>query len=167
MIRARYALAATLVASLVAGTALALAQAPKFTPILAGKDFKAPLRGAAEVEFAKPPVKRDKELVIDEFTVKNISTAPIARLTIESIYYDKGGAVIAGGKTAINGLMQPGEVQTIKVETPYNAKMSASNYKFTHANGAVTPKKVDKIVDPAEAEKAAAAKAAKDAKKAK
>jgi hypothetical protein len=39
--------------------------------------------------------------------------------------------------------------------------MTASNYKFTHANGIVNPKKVDKIVDPAEEEKAAAAKAAK------
>ena len=37
-------------------------------------------------------------MVIDEFTVKNLSNAPIARLTIESIYYDKAGAVIAGGK---------------------------------------------------------------------
>ena len=159
MIRARYALAATLVASLAAGTA-AQAQAPKFEPILAGKDFQAPLRGAADVEFAKPPVKREKNLVIDEFTVKNMSSAPIARLTIESIYYDKGGAVIAGGKSFVNGLLKPGEVQTVKVETPYNARMNSSNYKFTHANGAVTPKKVDKIVDPAAAEKAAAAKAA-------
>ena len=158
MIRARYAFAATLVASLAAGTALTQAQAPKFTPILAGKDFKAPLRGAADVEFAKPPVKREKELVIDEFTVKNISTAPIARLTIESIYYDKGGAVIAGGKSFVNGLLQPGEVRTVKVETPFNSRMNSSNYKFTHANGAVTPKKVDKIADPAAEEKAAAAK---------
>ena len=150
MIRARYAFAATLVASLAAGTALAQTPAPKFEPILAGKDFKAPLRGAADVEFARPPVKREKDMVIDEFTVKNISTAPIARLTIESIYYDKGGAVIAGGKSFVNGLLKPGEVQTVKVETPYNARMNASNYKFTHANGAVTPKRVDKIVDPAQ-----------------
>ena len=161
MIRARYALAATLVASLAAGTVQA--QAPKFEPILAGKAFKAPLRGAADVEFAKPPVKREKDLVIDEFTVKNLSNAPIARLTIESIYYDKAGAVIAGGKNFVN-LLQPGEVQTVKVETPYNARMNSSNYKFTHANGAVTPKKVDKIVDPAAAEKAAAAKATATAK---
>ena len=80
-----------------------------------------------------------------------MSTAPIARLTIEAICYDKGGAVIAGGKGFINGLLQPGEVQTVTVETPYNAKMNSSNYKFTHANGTVTPKRVDKIVDPAAA----------------
>ena len=162
MIRARLIFAATLAgAALAAGTASAQQpKAPDFQPILAGKDFKAPVRGAADVEFAKPPVKREKDTVIDEFTVKNVSSAPIARLTIESIYYDKGGAVIAGGKAFVNGLLQPGEVQTVKVETPFNAKMNSSNYKFTHANGAVTPTKVDKIVDPAAAEKAAAAKAA-------
>ena len=165
MIRARFVFAATL-AALAAGTASAQTPAaPDFKPILAGKNFQPPIRGAAEVEFSKPPVKRDKDVVVDEFTVKNMSNAPIARLTIESIYYDKGGQVIAGGKGYAVGLLKPGEVQTVKVETPYNAKMNSSNYKFTHANGAITPKKVDKIVDPAAAEKAAAAKAAAAAAK--
>jgi hypothetical protein len=162
MIRARFVFAATLAgASLAASAALAQApKAPDFQPILSGKNFVSPVRGAVDVEFAKPPVKREKDVIIDEFTVKNTSSGPIARLTIESIYYDKAGAVIAGGKSAINGLLQPGEIQVVKVETPFNAKMNSSNYKFTHANGTVTPKKVDKIVDPAAAEKAAAAKAA-------
>ena len=102
----------------------------------------------AEVEFSKPPVKRQGDLVIDEFKVKNMSSQPIARLTIESIYYEKGGAVIAGGKGFVNGLLQPGEVQTVRVETPFNPKMNSSNYKFTHANGSVTPKRVDKIDNP-------------------
>jgi hypothetical protein len=165
MIRARFVFAATL-AALAAGTASAQSPAaPDFKPILAGKDFQAPIRGAADVEFSKPPVKRDKDMVVDEFTVKNLSTAPIARLTIESIYYDKGGAVIAGGKGYAVGLLKPGEVQTVKVETPFNPGMNSSNYKFTHANGSITPKKVDKIVDPAAAEKAAAAKAAAATKK--
>ena len=147
MTRARYAFAATLVgASLTAGAALA--QAPKFEPILTGKVFVQPVRGEAEVEFTRPVVKRDKDMVIDEVTVKNISSAPIARLTVESIYYDRGGAVIAGGKSFVNGLLKPGEVQTIKVQTPFNAKMNSSNYKFTHANGAIKPKRVDKIEDP-------------------
>jgi hypothetical protein len=150
MTRARIVFAATLVgASFVAGAAFAQAPAaPDFKPILAGKNFVAPVKGAADVEYAKPPVKRDGNVVVDEFKVKNTSKAPIARLTIESIYYDKGGAVVAGGKYVVNGLLKPGEVQTIKVETPYNPKMNSSNYKFSHANGTVTPKKVDKLEDP-------------------
>ena len=162
MIRARFVFAATLVsAGLAAGSASAQAPAaPDFKPILAGKNFKPPVRGAAEVEYAKPPVRRQGEFVIDEFKVKNMSSQPIARLTIESIYYEKGGAVIAGGRGFVNGLLQPGEVQTVKVETPYNAKMNSSNYKFTHANGSITPKRVDKLDDP-NAPKPAAKPAAK------
>ena len=161
MIRARFVFAATLVgASLAAGSASAQAPAaPDFKPILAGKNFTPPIRGAADVEFTKPVTKRDKDLVIDEVMVKNIATQPIARLTVESIYYDKGGQVIAGGKGFVNGLLQPGEVRTVRVETPYNPKMTSSNYKFTHANGSVTPKRVDKLVDPnAEAAKKPGAK---------
>ena len=163
MIRARVVFAATLAgASLAAGSASAQAPAaPDFKPILAGKNFKPPVRGVAEVEFSKPPVRRQGDLVVDEFKVKNMSSQPIARLTIESIYYEKGGAVIAGGRGFVNGLLQPGEVQTVKVETPYNAKMNSSNYKFTHANGSITPKRVDKLDDPNAAKPAAKAPAKK------
>jgi hypothetical protein len=164
MFSARSLFAATLVGACLGAVAYAQAPAPKFTPILSGKDFTAPVRGKVDVEFAKPPVRRQKDMVIDEFTVKNLSDGPIARLTIESIYYDKGGAVVAGGRKAINGLLKPGEVQTVIVETPFTAGMSSSNYKFTHANGTVEPKKVDKIVDP-EAEAKAAEKKAAAAKK--
>ena len=150
MIRARFLFAATLVgASLAAGSASAQAPAaPDFKPILAGKDFKPPVRGAANVEFTKPVTKREGDTVIDKIEVKNVSSQPIARLTVEAIYYDKAGTVIANGRGFINGLLPAGKVETVTVETPFNPKMNSSNYKFTHANGVVTPKKVDKIEDP-------------------
>jgi hypothetical protein len=150
MIRARFLFAATLVgASLAAGSASAQAPAaPDFQPILAGKDFKPPVRGAADVEFTRPVTKREGDLVVDTIVVKNVASQPIARLTVEAIYYDKAGTVIANGKGFINGLLPAGKVETVKVETPFNPKMNSSNYKFTHANGSVTPKRVDKIVDP-------------------
>ena len=150
MIRARFVFAATLVgAGLAAGSASAQPPvAPDFKPILAGKDFKPPVRGAADVEFTKPVTKRNGDLVVDKIEVKNVSRQPIARLTVEAIYYDKGGTVIANGRGFINGLLPAGKVETVKVETPFNVKMNSSNYKFTHANGTVTPKRVDKIDNP-------------------
>jgi len=165
MIRARFVLAATLVgAGLAAGSVSAQAPAaPDFQPILAGKDFKPPVRGAADVEFTKPVTKREGDSVIDRIEVKNVSSQPIARLTVEAIYYDKAGTVIANGRGSINGLLPAGKVETIVVETPFNARMNSSNYKFTHANGSVTPKRVDKIDNPdaAAAKKAAAKTTAK------
>lgn len=163
MIRARFVFAATLAgASLAAGSASAQAPAaPDFKPILAGKNFKPPVRGAADVEFTKPVTKREGDTVVDRVEVKNVSRQPIARLTVEAIYYDKAGTVIANGRGFINGLLPAGKVETVLVETPFSPKMNSSNYKFTHANGTVNPKKVDKIDNPdAPAAKAPAAKTA-------
>jgi hypothetical protein len=167
MIRARFMFAATLVgASLAAGSASAQAPAaPDFKPILAGKNFTPPIRGAADVEFSKPDTKRDKDNVITKVTVKNVSSQPIARLTVEEIWYDKGGAIVGGGKGFVNGLLAPGKVETITIETPYNPKFNANNYKFTHANGTVMPKKVDKIENPDAPAKGAKAPAKTTAKK--
>ena len=163
MIRARFVFVATFVgASLAAGSASAQAPAaPDFKPILAGKNFTPPVRGAAEVEFTKPVTKRNGDTVVDKIEVKNVSKQPIARLTVEAIYYDKAGTVIANGCGFINGLLPAGKVETVVVETPFNAKMNSSNYKFTHANGSVTPKRVDKIDNPDAPAKAAAKAPAK------
>lgn len=167
MIRVRYAFATTLVsAGLISVTLLAqqapapqapAPQAPLLKPILAGRNFVAPVRGEAQVEFTKPVTKRDKDMVITSITVRNAMTAPIARLTIDETWYDGAGALVTGSKGTVNGLLQPGEVQTLKLVTAYDAKMKANNYNFIHANGVVKPTRVDKIDDPN-------APAAKDAK---
>ena len=81
------------------------------------------------------------------------------RLTVAETWYDKGGAIVTGGKGGINGLLQPGEIQVITIETPYNAKMNGNQFNFSHANGSVKPAKVAKL-DAPQAEGAAAAKAA-------
>jgi len=167
MNRARCTFAATLVgvsfisALLVAQTATA----PPMTSVLAGKKLTPPIRGQAEVDFTTPVTKREKDMVVTKIQVKNTSNAPIPRLTITETWYDAGGASVGGGKGAINGLLQPGEVQTIVIETPYNAKMKANNYNFSHANGTIKPHKVAKFGDekepaakPASATKPAAKK---------
>jgi hypothetical protein len=160
MIRARSLFAATLIGASLGGVALAQAPAPKFTPILGGKEFTPPVRGKVDVEFTRPVTKREKDMVITTLSVKNVSTGPIARLVVEEIWYDKAGEVIGGGRGAINGILAAGKVETITIQTPYNSRFNANNYKFTHANGSVEPKRVDKMVDPDAEAKAAAAKAA-------
>ena len=151
MIRARFAVAATLVGTtLYAGAALAqgTTQAPPMTSVLAGKKFAPPVKGEALVEFTQPVTKRVKENVETTIRVRNLSQAPIARLQITETWYDKGGAIVTGGKGSINGLLQPGEVQVITIETPYNAKMNGNQFNFSHANGSVKPAKVAKLEVP-------------------
>jgi len=148
MNRARFVLAATLTgACLVAGPALAeqATQAPPMQSVLAGKKFTPPLKGQAEVEFTKPETKKEKDLVVTTFQVKNMSKAPIARLTVDVTWYDDKGTVVGGGKGVINGLLQPDEVQTMRIESGYNPKMKSNNYNFSHPNGTVKPKQVAKL----------------------
>lgn len=148
MNRARVALGATLVATmLTAGTALAQ-QAPPMTQVLAGKKFTPPIKGEALVEFTPPVTKNEKGVVVTRITVRNAALAPIPRLTVAETWYDGANNIVAGGKASVNGLLQPGEIQTITISTPFNPKMKSNNYNFSHANGTVKPQKVAKIEDP-------------------
>jgi hypothetical protein len=158
MNRAGVGFAATLVAtSLVilatdAGWAGLSAQAPPMKSVLQGKKFTAPVRGQAEIEYTAPSTARVKDAVVTKIAVKNISTAPIARLAINDTWYDKGGEVLTAGRGVINGLLQPGEIQTITIETPFKAGMNERQRRslFTHANGDVKPSLVKTFDAPKE-----------------
>jgi hypothetical protein len=154
MNRARLLLAATLVgASLVAAHAQTPA-APPMTSVLAGKKFTPPFKGQAEVDFTKPVSKNEKGMVTTTIMVKNNAAGPLLRLTVDETWYDAGGGLVTGGKGIINRL-EAGEVGTIKIETPYNPKMKANNYNFTHANGTIKPHAVAKLTAAGEKEPAA------------
>ena len=151
MTRARFAVAATLF-TLYAGATIAaqVTQAPPMTPILAGKKFTPPVRGEALVEFTQPITKPlpGKSMVQTTIKVRNSSPAPIARLQVDETWYDKAGGIVATGRGVINGLIQPGEILAIVIETPYNSKMSSNNWNFKHANGAVKVAKVKTLEAP-------------------
>ena len=166
MNRARFTFAATLVgASCLAAVAFAQTPAaPPMTSILAGKKFTPPFKGQAEIEFTKPVTKRDKEMVVTTIQVRNTQNAPLLRLTIDETWYDKAGGLVTGGKGVIARL-EPGEVGTVKIETPFNAKMSANNYNFAHANGTVKPRRVEKLVAATDAKEPAAKPASATKKK--
>jgi hypothetical protein len=139
MNRARHAFAATIVGALGISALVAqeTAKPPEFKSVLAGKKFTPPLRGAAEVDFLRSATQRQGNLLITKIQVKNMSTAPIPRLTIDEVWYDKNNEIIPGGKGVVQGLLQPGEVQTVEIRTPSNPAMTRSMLQFSHANGTV------------------------------
>jgi hypothetical protein len=157
MTRARHAFVATVAGAFcVSGLTLfaqnegqtqAQPKAPEFKQVLAGKKFTPPVRGAAEVDFVKAPTRREGQTLVTRIQVKNTSNAPIARLTIDETWYDKNQNVIPGGKGVVNGLLQPGEVQTIEVKTPVNPNMASSMLQFSHANGTVPKPHAVKSLD--------------------
>jgi len=118
----RYAVLATLAAAGLAAVS-ASAQtpaAPPLTPILAGKKVVPPFKGQADVDYTKPKTERKGATVITHIQVRNMTTAPIARLKIIETWFDKSGGTIPGGEGVINGLLQPNEVQTVEIQTPFS-----------------------------------------------
>jgi hypothetical protein len=168
MNRARFVVAAT-VAGAVALGGLALhaqapaqapppAKAPEFKQVLAGKKFTPPVRGAADVDFVRTPTKREGTMLVTRIQVKNTSNAPIARLTIDETWYDKNQNIIPGGKGVINGLLQPGEIQTVEIKTPVNPNMASSMFQFGHANGTIPKPHAVKAFEVPKDAKAASSK---------
>ncbi len=174
MKRARHGLAAT-VAGVLCGCGLTLVaqaqsqtpppKAPVFKQVLAGKKLTPPVRGDASVDFIKSPTKREGSTLVTKIQVKNTSNAPIARLTIDETWYDKNQNTIPGGKGVINGLLQPGEVETVEIRTPVNPAMASSMLQFTHANGGVPKPHPVKAFDAPAKEPATQAAAAKSTAK--
>jgi hypothetical protein len=159
MMRARDAFAAILVGVLGVGGLSISAQtqsappsaqppAPDLKPVLAGKKFSPPIKGEANIDFVKTPTKREGSTLVTKIQVKNMSNAPIPRLTVDETWYDKSNNLIPGGKGVINGLLQPGEVQTIEIRTPANPNMSTSMLQFSHANGTVKTHPVKSLDAP-------------------
>jgi hypothetical protein len=87
-------------------------------------------------------------MVVTRIIVRNAAAAPIPRLTIDQTWYNKAGAVVISARGMVKGLLQPGEVQEVLIETPYERNMISNNYQFQHANGTVKPVRVDKLELP-------------------
>jgi hypothetical protein len=92
--------------------------------------------------------RREKDMVITRVTVRNAALGPIARLTATESWYGKDGSLTVESRGLINGLLQPGEVQVIAVETLFRPGLDRNNLTFSHANGTVRPKVVDKLEVP-------------------
>jgi hypothetical protein len=154
MIRARYAVAATIVGVSVAGATVFTQQpqptAPPMTSVLAGRKFSPPIRGEATIDIVKTPTKREGTTLVTKIVVKNTSAAPIPRLKVAETWFDKDGGMIPGGEAVINGLLQPNVVQTLEIRTPVNLKMAQSQLQFSHANGTIKPKSVKSLDAPKE-----------------
>jgi hypothetical protein len=116
--------------------------------VLAGRKLTPPIRGEAALEWVDPKPERVKDMVLTRMLVRNAAAAPIARLTINETWYDKGGATVTAGRGVINGLLQPGETAMVTIETPWKAGMQGFQRQFSHANGTIKPVKVNKLELP-------------------
>lgn len=123
-----------------APTAPAAAQAPR--------KLISPIRGEATVEYTRPNTTRKGANIITIMTVKNTSSGPIAGFRIEESWADKTGNLAGGDVYRHPKPFMPGEVITVTLTSPANARMASNSFNFVHANGTVKPKNVPKIDVP-------------------
>ncbi len=121
-------------------------QTPAPAAPAAPKKLISPVRGEATVEITKPDTKVVGTDVITVIMVKNTSTAPIAGFKVEENWYDAAGTPVGGDVYRHKSPFMPNEVIKITLKTPKNPKMKSNQYQFSHANGAVKPKAVPKLV---------------------
>jgi hypothetical protein len=130
----RFAIAAMVAASAFTA-APAYAQTAPATP--AKPKLVAPVRGEARIGTLKPDTKVVGDDVVTTIRVKNLMTAPVAGFRVEEFWYDKSNNLVPGSREIVRRPIQPGEVVTITLRTPKDARMSRNNYRFSHANGTV------------------------------
>ncbi|MGE3840488.1 MAG: hypothetical protein AB7I50_02760 [Vicinamibacterales bacterium] len=127
----------------IVGGAPASAQAPAAAP--ARPRLVAPIKGVAEIGFLKPVVKVVGNEVVTTMKIKNLSTGAIAGLKIDEFWYDTAGNMLPGDSERVRQPLQPGQVIDVELRTPKNANMKSNNYQFSHANGTIKPKVLDKL----------------------
>ncbi len=103
------------------------------------------VRGTADIQYTKPVSKRDKGDAVTVIVAKNTSPLAIGRLTVEEFWYDKAGETVGGGKDTCRKPLAPGETYTFTLRFPWDAKMNANKYVFSHANGQVKATAVSKF----------------------
>jgi len=88
-------------------------------------------------------------------------TAPIARLTIDEIWYGhRRRRRYPATRVWVNGLLQPGEVQTVRDRDGRQPKMKANNWNFTHAKRRGQAAPLERWTAPTRKTRSPAAKAA-------
>ena len=108
--------------------------------------FVPPIRGQAELGFMKPVIKRVGNEIVTVIKVKNLSTSgSIAGLKVDEFWYDKQGNPVTGDTFRYRKPLMPEEVIEVTLRTPHNPKMDRNQYNFTHANGAIKTKQMQKF----------------------
>ena len=116
----------------------------------AATKFVTPFKGEAAVEMTPGSTKRDGNLVVTTFKVKNTSPGPLVGFKVDEYWYNAKGETISGSQSfRVLKPFMPGDVVDVTLKSPSHADMSAPGVRkmtmFAHSNGKVKPKPVPKF----------------------
>ena len=112
--------------------------------------FVTPFKGEAAVEMTPASTKRDGNLVVTTFKVKNTSPGPLVGFKVDEYWYNAKGETISGSQSfRVLKPFMPGDIVDVTLKSPSHADMSAPGVRkmtmFAHSNGKVKPKQVPKF----------------------
>jgi hypothetical protein len=140
-------------ALLLTAATTAFAQTPAAKPQQAAASppkFVTPFKGDADVEMTPGATKRDGNLVVTTFKVKNVSKGPLVGFKVDEYWYNAKGDTISGSQSfRVLKPFMPGDIVEVTLKSPSHADMSAPGVRkmtmFAHSNGKVKPKQVSKF----------------------
>jgi hypothetical protein len=112
--------------------------------------FVTPFKGEAAVEMTTASTKRDGNLVVTTFKVKNTAPGPLVGFKVDEYWYNAKGETISGSQSfRVLKPFMPGDIVDVTLKSPSHPDMSAPGVRkmtmFAHTNGKVKPKPVTKF----------------------
>jgi hypothetical protein len=129
------------------------AQAPAATAAPAAPAAKAkwvaPIKGDATVQMIKSDSKHVGKEIVTNFKIKNVSSGAIALFRIDEYWYNNGQKpeMVTGDTQRYMKPIMPGEIIEMTTRSPAKPGAARSQWSFSHANGKIVPKVVNKF-DP-------------------
>ena len=122
--------------------------APAATPASAAKaKWVAPIKGDATVQMIKSNSKHVGKEIVTNFKIKNVSPGAIALFRIDEYWYDNGPKpqMVTGDTQRYTKPIMPGEIIEMTTRSPAKPGAARSQWSFSHANGKIVPKVVNKF----------------------
>jgi hypothetical protein len=145
--------AALALATSVAAVGLLSAQAQPATqaqaPPAAPAKWIPPIKGLATIEVIRGKPRRVRDEVVTVLKIKNTSKGAIALLGVDEYWWNRATPpqVISGDSQKVKRLINPGEIVEVTMSSPYKDGLDRNQYTFSHANGKIDAKAVQKFTE--------------------
>ncbi len=106
------------------------------------------LRGPGQIGYLVPRSTRQGGDIVTTFTIKNVSTAPLAGFKVNEFWYDDNGDTLTGGQYRFKRPLFENEVVQVTLRVPRNPSATRSNYEFSHLGGVIEATEFDEMEEP-------------------
>ena len=106
------------------------------------------LRGPGQIGYLPPRSARQGSEIVTTFTIKNVSTGPLAGFKVNEFWYDDNGDTLTGGQYRMKRPLFANEVLQVTLRVPRNARATRSNYEFSHQGGVIEATEFEEMEEP-------------------